>query len=71
MTRNEALKECEGIAQDPTLNEMEKINRITDFIVKNEVVYFKKDVGNFINQLERSIGINLTSAKNWNILRGK
>ena len=69
MTRNEALKECERVAQDTTLDEMEKRNEIADFIAKNEGEYLKSGVRDFINQLEKSTGINLISAKNWNMLR--
>lgn len=71
MTRNEALKKCEAIANDTTLSVSDREDKIVEFILQTEEKYSKKDVENFIEKISNSTTINLDGAKLWNMMRDK
>ncbi len=71
MTRNEALKKCEAIANDTTLSVSDREDKIVEFILQTEEKYSKKDVENFIEKISNSTTINLDGAKLWNMVRDK
>ena len=71
MTRNEALKKCEAIANDTTLSVSDREDKIVEFVLQTEEKYSKKDVENFIEKISNSTTINLDGAKLWNMVRDK
>ncbi len=68
MTKNEIIKQCVEISNDPTLSQSIKDEKILELLMQEEKSYNKRKVGRLLEQLSKR-NINVPSAKLWNELR--